>query len=86
MNIIFSISSDYEAKISSLEDSKDLSKITLREMVKTLCATNQRKLTREEENSVGAFLAKSTFSKGKGRALCNLCKRYGHIKNGCCHK
>ena len=48
----------FEAKISSLEDTWDLSVLTLTELVNALQAVEQRKAFREEEKSTeGAFIA-----------------------------
>ena len=48
----------FEAKISSLEDTWDLSILTLTELVNALQAVEQRKAFREEEKSTeGAFIA-----------------------------
>ncbi|WJX17654.1 hypothetical protein P8452_07542 [Trifolium repens] len=48
----------FEAKISSLEETKDFSQITLVELVNALQATEQRRSLRMEENVEGAFMAK----------------------------
>ena len=39
----------YETKISSLEDTKDLSKLTVSELINSLHAVDQRRSMREEE-------------------------------------
>ncbi|CAH9130550.1 unnamed protein product [Cuscuta epithymum] len=52
----------YETKISSLEDTKDLSKLTVLELINSLHAVDQRRSMREEENggkNEGLLLAKS---------------------------
>ncbi|KAA3487147.1 laccase-2-like [Gossypium australe] len=49
----------YESKISSLEDSRDLSTISLLEFIKALYAQEQRRINILEEHSEGAFQAKS---------------------------
>ncbi|KAL9247956.1 hypothetical protein vseg_021325 [Gypsophila vaccaria] len=87
--ILVSVSDMYDNKISSLEDSKDLSKITLMELVNALSAVDQRKLMRGEEYEKGesAFLAKKSFFKGKGKGIqCNHCTKFGHNENDCWHK
>ena len=48
----------FEAKISSLEETKDFSQITLAELVNALQATEHRRSLRMEENVEGAFVAK----------------------------
>ncbi|XP_052882094.1 uncharacterized protein LOC128290487 [Gossypium arboreum] len=48
----------YEAKISSLEDSRDLTKISLTELINALYAQEQRRASRIEEHQEGAFQAK----------------------------
>ncbi|XP_022848701.1 uncharacterized protein LOC111371002 [Olea europaea var. sylvestris] len=47
--VLISLPEKFEAKISSLEDSRDLSSITLSELVNALQATEQRRLLRQEE-------------------------------------
>ncbi|KAG8503616.1 hypothetical protein CXB51_001792 [Gossypium anomalum] len=49
----------YEAKISSLEDSRDLATISLTELINTLYAQEQRKASRMEEHQERAFQAKA---------------------------
>ena len=49
----------YEAKISSLEDSRDLTSITLTELINALYAQKQRRASRLEEHQEGAFQAKT---------------------------
>ncbi|XP_022867940.1 uncharacterized protein LOC111387601 [Olea europaea var. sylvestris] len=61
--VLISLPEKFEAKISSLEDSRDLSSITLFELVNALQATKQRKLMRQEEQVEGAL-----FVKGKHKA------------------
>ncbi|KAL8147546.1 hypothetical protein AgCh_005031 [Apium graveolens] len=59
----------YETKISSLEDTKDLSKLTVSELINSLHAVDQRRSMREEEiggKNEGLLLAKVSSSKGTG--------------------
>ncbi|KAG8480148.1 hypothetical protein CXB51_024926 [Gossypium anomalum] len=49
----------YEAKISSLEDSRDLATISLTELINALYAQEQRRANRMEEHQEGAFQAKA---------------------------
>ena len=56
----------FEAKISSLEESKDLNQISLSELINALQATEQRRSIRQEETSESAFLAQQ-----KGKAPAN---------------
>ncbi|XP_016675363.1 uncharacterized protein [Gossypium hirsutum] len=49
----------YEAKISSLEDSRDLASISLTELINALYAQEQRRASRIEEHQEGAFQAKA---------------------------
>ena len=48
----------FESKISSLEDSKDLTKISLDELVQAFQAQEQRRSMRQKDNNEEAFLAK----------------------------
>ena len=72
----------YETKISSLEDTKDLSKLTVSELINSLHAVDQRRSTREEEiggKNEGLLLAKASSSKGTGNKVqCNHCHKMGH--------
>ncbi|XP_017644422.1 uncharacterized protein LOC108485074 [Gossypium arboreum] len=49
----------YEAKISSLEDSRDLATISLTELINALYAQEQRRASRMEEHQEGVFQAKA---------------------------
>ncbi|XP_017239473.2 uncharacterized protein LOC108212259 [Daucus carota subsp. sativus] len=88
--ILVSVPEKYESKISSLEDSKDLSKITLVELVNALSAVDQRRLMREEENggkTEGLLLAKSSFAKAtSNKVQCNHCHKIGHEEKDCWNK
>ncbi|XP_012468674.1 uncharacterized protein LOC105786727 [Gossypium raimondii] len=69
--VISTLPERYEAKISSFEDSRDLTTISLTELINALYAQEQRRASRLEEHQEGAFQAKakptsSTFAqKGK---------------------
>ncbi|KAJ8750866.1 hypothetical protein K2173_016047 [Erythroxylum novogranatense] len=58
--ILVTLPEKYETKISSLEDSKDLSKITVAELIDTLQAVEQRRVIRDEKTTEGAFIAKTS--------------------------
>ncbi|GKV37174.1 hypothetical protein SLEP1_g45233 [Rubroshorea leprosula] len=55
--VLVSLLEKFEHKISSLEDSKDLSQFSLNELVNALQAVEQRKALRLENNVEGAYLA-----------------------------
>ncbi|KAA3486536.1 pleiotropic drug resistance protein 3-like [Gossypium australe] len=57
--VITTLPERYEAKISSLEDSRDLLSISLTKMINDLYAQEQRRANRQEEHQEGAFQAKS---------------------------
>ncbi|XP_052489787.1 uncharacterized protein LOC128042480 [Gossypium raimondii] len=57
--VITTLPEKYESKISSLEDSRDLSAIPLTELINALYAQEQRRANRMEEYSEGAFQARS---------------------------
>nr|XP_048323417.1 uncharacterized protein LOC125420686 [Ziziphus jujuba var. spinosa] len=57
--ILVTLPEKYESKISSLEESKDLSSISLAELVNALQAQEQRRMMRKEESVEGAFQAKA---------------------------
>ena len=54
-NILVTMPEKYESKISSLEESKDLSSISLGELVNALQAQEQRKMMRQEESVQDVF-------------------------------
>ncbi|XP_031250405.1 uncharacterized protein LOC116108293 [Pistacia vera] len=55
--VLVSLPERFESKISSLEDSKDLSQISLTELVHALQAQEQRRLMRQDDSNEGAMLA-----------------------------
>ncbi|KAG8492199.1 hypothetical protein CXB51_009896 [Gossypium anomalum] len=57
--VLSTLSERYEAKISSLEDSRDLTRISLTELINALYAQEQRRASRIDEHQEGAFQAKS---------------------------
>ncbi|XP_040870617.1 uncharacterized protein [Glycine max] len=56
--ILVTVSERYEASIASLENTKDLSKITLAEVLHALLAQEQRRLMRQDRVVEGALPAK----------------------------
>ena len=96
--VIATLPERYEAKISSLEDSRDLSTISLTELINALYAQEQRRASRLEEHQEGAFQARTnTAYKGKKAwrdkprtdaerkegQTCKHCRRTGHPKEKC---
>jgi len=83
----------FEAKISSLEENKNFSEITVAELVNVLQASEQRRSLRMEENVEGAFLASN---KGKNRSFksfgkkkfppCPHCKKDTHLDKFCWYR
>jgi hypothetical protein len=66
--ILVTIPEKFETTISSLENSKDLSSITLAELLNALQAQEQRRLMRQERIIEGAFFVKSQNNRdGKNR-------------------
>ena len=57
--ILVTLSEKYEATISSLENSKHLSSISLAEIVNALQTLEQRRMMRQKGYVEGAFQAKS---------------------------
>lgn len=86
--LIVTLPRKYEAKLSSLEDTKDFSKLTVLELINKLHVVDQRNSMREEDNeskSEKAFYAKS--QKGKAKSLqCTNCHKIGHEEKDCWHK
>lgn len=62
--ILVTLPEKHESKISSLEESKDLSNISLVELVNALQAPEQRRMLRNEEPIEGVFQAKIEKSSG----------------------
>ncbi|KAK6161466.1 hypothetical protein DH2020_004847 [Rehmannia glutinosa] len=56
--VLVSLPERFEAKISSLEDSRDFSKLTLSELINALQALEQRRALRLEDTPESAFQAK----------------------------
>ncbi|XP_052479582.1 uncharacterized protein LOC128034781 [Gossypium raimondii] len=63
--LISTLPKSYESKISSLKDSKDLTNITLTELINALYAQEQRRASRLEEHQKGAFQAKTNSASSK---------------------
>ncbi|KAA3469005.1 Retrovirus-related Pol polyprotein from transposon TNT 1-94 [Gossypium australe] len=63
--VLVSVPERFESKISSLEDSKDISKLTLIEVVNALQALEHRRAIRLEESTEGAFQAKFKDKHGR---------------------
>lgn len=96
-NILVSIPERYESKISSLEETKDLSTISLAELVNAMQAQEQRRSMREEGSMEGAFQtnneAQEAFQakgvsdkriyKFKSDETCPHCKKTGHEERKC---
>ncbi|KAG5225961.1 gag-pol polyprotein [Salix suchowensis] len=72
----------YEATITTLENTKDLSKISLAELLNSLQAQEQRRHMREEVNTEGALFAKHRHPPFKcwrrPDAKCAKCNQLGH--------
>ncbi|XP_058784841.1 uncharacterized protein LOC131659704 [Vicia villosa] len=91
--ILVCLPEKFETKISSLEETKDLSQITLAELVNALQATEQRRSLRMEENVEGAFVANTksknqnynSFGKKKF-PLCQYCKKDTRLEKYCWYR
>ncbi|XP_052181855.1 uncharacterized protein LOC127794644 [Diospyros lotus] len=70
--VLVTLPERFESKISSLEDSKDLSKLTLSELANALQGVEQRRALRQEEASEGI--------------QCRSCKQFGHMEKVCKNK
>lgn len=65
VKILVTVPEKYEVSITTLENTKDLSKITLAELLNTLQAQKQRRLMRQDGTVEGALAANhKTQSKG----------------------
>ncbi|GLT43009.1 hypothetical protein SLA2020_169860 [Shorea laevis] len=76
--VLVSLPEKFEHKISSLEDSKDLSQFSLNELVNALQAVEQRKALRLENSVEGAYLA---TDRGKAAAKVDENKQFGDQRN-----
>ncbi|XP_012453211.1 uncharacterized protein LOC105775227 [Gossypium raimondii] len=92
--VISTLPERYEAKISSLEDSRDLTTISLTELINALYAQEQRRASKQEEHQEGAFLAKTREASSinahkedrcwfRPDAVCQHCKKKGHVEKVC---
>ncbi|XP_007014181.2 PREDICTED: uncharacterized protein LOC18589236 [Theobroma cacao] len=68
--VIISLPERFESKISSLEEAKDLSKITLTELVNALQAVENKRAIRNDENVEHALIAKMK-GKSHGESFAN---------------
>ena len=87
--LVVSLPKRYESKISSLKDSKDISKNSFAELTNALQAMDQRRLTMRQEVTERvvdiAYLTKE--SKGKRKIpRCDHYKKHGHEEKECWHK
>ena len=62
--VLVTLPEKYESKISALEEAKDLSSMSLAELVNALQAQEQRRMMREDGTIEGALLAKAKISGG----------------------
>ena len=82
--ILVTLPEKYESKISSLEESKDLSSISLAELVNALQAQEQRRLIREEGIVEGALRAElKIHNKFRKYPTCPYCKKTNHTHTKC---
>ena len=82
--ILVTLREKYESKISSLEESKDLSSISLAELVNALQAQEQRRLIREEGIVEGALRAESKIdNKFRKYPTCPYFQKTNHAHTIC---
>ncbi|XP_065854644.1 uncharacterized protein [Euphorbia lathyris] len=86
--LFVSLPERFEAKLSSLEDSRDISQLSLSELINSLQAQEQRRAMRNGKNEKaveGVFLTQD--SKGKREIpQCGHCKKHGHDEKDCWYK
>ena len=87
--MLISLPEKFEAKISSLEDSRDIDELTLSELINALQAQEHRRALRREEiqqsNDERLLFVKATKGKS-GIPKCNHCKKPGHVEEDCWFK
>ncbi|OMO51785.1 Integrase, catalytic core [Corchorus capsularis] len=72
MKLVDTLPAKYEAKLSSLEDTRDMSTVSLYEIVNALQAFEQRQAARDQDSIEGAFSVKGkekAQSSGKGKKI-----------------
>ena len=95
--VLVTLPERFEAKISSLEDSKDFSHLTLAELINAMQAVEKRRESREEATTEGACLASQkgkaslrvTGRNGERRdtySPCGICKKTNHLEENCWEK
>ncbi|XP_017434691.1 uncharacterized protein LOC108341527 [Vigna angularis] len=77
--ILVSVPERYQASIATLENTKDLSKITLAEVLRALQAQEQRRLMRQEGSVEGAFQVKFQSNDNKHKKKQNNDTRPGRL-------
>ncbi|XP_016511448.1 uncharacterized protein LOC107828607 [Nicotiana tabacum] len=80
--VLVSLPEKFESKISSLEDSKDLSNNLVNDLVNALQVVEQRRAIRDEKIIEQAFVAKiPSESTGKVKSPpCGICKKNNHAE------
>ncbi|TXG57360.1 hypothetical protein EZV62_018673 [Acer yangbiense] len=99
--MLISLPEKFEAKVAAIEESCDLKKMTISEMVSILKAQEQRHALRNDGDMEKTFLAMNKGKhKGKGKMdaassesgsrvrfpPCTTCKRTNHLAEDCWHK
>jgi hypothetical protein len=80
--ILVTVPERYEASIAALENTKDLSKIALPEVLHALQAQEQRRLMKEERTIEGIYLAKDFGNKYQHKP-CPYCNKDNHPPKNC---
>ena len=88
--ILVTVHEKFEATIASLENTKDLSSITLAKLLNALQAQEQRRLIRQEGSVEGSFKANFQNNFGnknnnstQGFSPCLYCKKTNHPQMKC---
>ena len=91
--ILVTVPEKFEATISLIKNSKDVSSITLAELLNALQAQEQKRLMRQAGSVEGAFFAKSQnnmqqrnrnySSSNTTFTLCSYCKKSNHPQSRC---
>lgn len=79
--VLVSLPEKFEAKISSLEESRNLSEITLSELINALQATEQRRAIRKEESLESAFMSSQSKKNKKNKNKNKGGTGYGGFNN-----
>ncbi|TXG46600.1 hypothetical protein EZV62_027900 [Acer yangbiense] len=85
--MLISLPKKFEAKVAAIEESCDLKKLTISEMINKLQAQEQRMSMRSNDATEGKIDGGSSETAGKSKfPPCSICKRPNHLSKDCWYK